>query len=119
MYEKVIVYDTVYLIKPLKFKQNDLIFSELKVEETKFVRNVYKEEIEKQRAINRARRQKIKTLEYGFEAGVGLKISDWGKDLSDKPQFGGNIGFLSLKKNQQYRIIIGIICECLSLELIF
>lgn len=108
VYEKVIVYDTVYLIKPLKFKQNGLLFSELKVEETKFVRNVYKEEIEKQRAINRARRQKIRTFEYGLEAGSGLKISDWGKELSGKPQFGENIGIWASKRISNTGLSLGL-----------
>ena len=93
VYEKVIVYDTVYVTKPIRLKQNGLLFPELKVEGTKFVRNVYKEEIEKQQAINKARKQKRKTLEYGLEAGIGLKNSNWGKELSNnKQQLGENIG---------------------------
>ena len=92
VYEKVVVYDTVYLMKPIKFGQNDVIFSDLKVEETKFVMDVYKGEIEKQRAINRARRRKIRTFEYGLEAGTGLHFSSWTKDFSKNPQFGENLG---------------------------
>jgi opacity protein-like surface antigen len=92
VYEKVVIYDTVYLMKPVKFKQNDLLFSDLKVEETKFVRNIYKEEVEKQRAINRARNRKIRTSHYGFEAGIGLKNSSWAKELSNQPQVGENLG---------------------------
>jgi hypothetical protein len=99
LYEKVIVYDTVYLEKPLKFKQNGLLFSEVKVEETKFVRNVYKEEIEKQRAIRKARKQKIRTFEYGLEVGIGLKNSSWGRELSNnKQQSGENIGVWASKR---------------------
>ncbi|WP_415328336.1 hypothetical protein [Chryseobacterium sp. MMS23-Vi53] len=92
VYENVVVYDTVYLMKPTKFAQNDVIFPEFKVEETKFVRNIYKEEIEKQRAINRARRRKVRTFEFGLEAGTGLHFSSWAKDFSNNPQFGENLG---------------------------
>lgn len=92
VYEKVVIYDTVYLMKPIKLRQNDVIFSELKVEETKFVRNIYKEELEKQRAINRVKKRKIRTFQYGFEAGIGLKNSSWAKELSNKQQFGENLG---------------------------
>ncbi len=92
VYEKVIVYDTVYLMKPVKFRQNDVIFPELKVQETKFVRNIYEEEIEKQKAINKVRNQKINSFHYGLEAGIGLKYNDWGKQLPNRPQVGENLG---------------------------
>ncbi|WP_042722038.1 hypothetical protein, partial [Flavobacterium sp. B17] len=45
VYENVVVYDTIYLMKPVKFKPNDLIFQIPKVEEKFFVRNIYKEEL--------------------------------------------------------------------------
>jgi opacity protein-like surface antigen len=93
VYENVVVYDTIYLMKPVHFKFNDLIFQSPKIEEKFFVRNIFKEELEKQRAKNRIRRQKINTFEYGIEAGIGLKYSDWAKAVSsDKPQFGENLG---------------------------
>lgn len=93
VYENVVVYDTVYLMKPVKFKPNDLIFQIPKVEEKFFVRNIFKEQLEKERAKNRIRKQKINIFEYGIEAGIGLKKSDWAKTVSsDKPQFGENLG---------------------------
>ncbi|WP_312901824.1 hypothetical protein [Chryseobacterium taichungense] len=93
VYENIVVYDTVYLMKPLKIKPNDLIFQEPKVEEKFFVRNIYKEELEKQRAKNRIRKQNINTFEYGIEAGFGFKKSDWTKIIStDKEQFGQKLG---------------------------
>lgn len=94
VYENIVVYDTVYLMKPVKFKPNDLIFQIPKVEEKFFVRNIYKEELEKQKAKNRIRKQNINTFEYGIEAGFGLKYSDWTKSLisTDKAQFGQNLG---------------------------
>ncbi|MDQ0593229.1 hypothetical protein QFZ37_001598 [Chryseobacterium ginsenosidimutans] len=98
VYEKVVVHDTVYLMKPIKFKKNDLLFPELKIVETKFVRNIYKEELEKQRAINRARKQKASTFQYGFEAGIGIKNSSFTKGFTNKQQFGENLG-IWLSKN--------------------
>ena len=93
VYENVVVYDTVYLMKPLKIKPNDLIFQEPKVEEKFFVRNIYQEELEKQRAKNRIRKQNINTFEYGIEAGFGFKKSDWTKIIAtDKEQFGQKLG---------------------------
>lgn len=93
VYENVVVYDTVYLMKPVKFKPNDLIFQIPKVEEKLFVRNVYKEELEKRKAKNRIRKQNINTFEYGVEAGFGFKKSDLTKIIStDKEQFGQKLG---------------------------
>ncbi|MFY7814446.1 MAG: hypothetical protein ACOVRK_04565 [Chryseobacterium taeanense] len=93
VYENVVVYDTVYLMKPIKLKHNPLIFRLPEVEEKFFVRNIYNEELEKQRAKNRIRKQKINTLEYGIEAGIGLKYSDWTKAISkNHEQFGENLG---------------------------
>ncbi|AZA58302.1 porin family protein [Chryseobacterium shandongense] len=89
VYEKVVVYDTVYLLKPIRFKFNDLQFPELKTEEKFFVRNIYKEEMEKERAKNRIRKQKSKIFEFGIEGGLGLKNSGWTKAVSaQKAQFG-------------------------------
>ncbi len=80
-------------MKPLKIKPNDLIFQEPKVEEKFFVRNIYQEELEKQRAKNRIRKQNINTFEYGIEAGFGFKKSDWTKIIAmDKEQFGQKLG---------------------------
>jgi len=93
VYEKVVVYDTVYLIKPLHFKSNDLIFGSPKVQEKSFVRNIYQEELEKQRAKRRISGTKNNSFEYGIEAGIGFKKSEWSKVFSaDKEQFGENIG---------------------------
>lgn len=94
VYENIVVYDTIYLMKPVKFKPNDLIFQIPKVEEKFFVRNIYKEELEKQKAKNRIRKQNINTFEYGVEAGFGFKKSDWTKSLisTDKTQFGQKLG---------------------------
>lgn len=98
VYEKVIVYDTVYLLKPLHFKKNDLIFPELKVQETKFVIDIYKQELEKQRASRRARLRKPVTFQYGIEGGIGFKSINWTVQNSEnKAQFGENLGLWASK----------------------
>ncbi len=109
VYEKVVVYDTVYLIKPLKFKQNGLIFPELKVQETKFVRNIYKEDLDRQRVSKRALKSKTKTFEYGLEAGIGFKKTAWTATHPDsKPQFGENLGVWFSRDffNSQWSLIL-------------
>ncbi|SMP24899.1 hypothetical protein [Chryseobacterium profundimaris] len=106
VYEKVVVYDTIYLFKPVRIKPTGLILPQPKVEEKFFVRDIYKEELEKQKAKNRIRKKKINTFEYGIEAGIGLKYSDWNKAISsDKPQFGENLG-IWFSKNILSRISI-------------
>lgn len=92
VYEKVVVYDTIYLLKPVRFTSNGLLFSEPKVQEKFFVRNIYKEELEKQRAKNRIRKQRSGIFEYGIEGGFGIKNSAWTKAIStERAQFGENL----------------------------
>jgi hypothetical protein len=89
VYENVIVYDTVYLIKPVKFKQNDVILPDLNIQEKFFVRNIYEEETERQRAKSRIRKQQANLFQYGIEGGIGFKNSSWAKELSgDRGQSG-------------------------------
>ncbi|WPO81778.1 outer membrane beta-barrel protein [Chryseobacterium sp. JJR-5R] len=93
VYENITVYDTVYLIKPVKFRHNEVILPDMEIREKFFVRNIYKEEIDKQRAENRISRQKRPLFEYGIEGGMGLKNSTWAQELSsDRQQFGGHFG---------------------------
>lgn len=91
VYEKVVVYDTVYLLKPIRFKPNGLLLPEPRLEEKFFVRNIYKEDIEKQRAKNKIRKQKSGASAFGIETGFGLKMSDWTKAVSNQnAQLGEN-----------------------------
>lgn len=93
VYEKVTVYDTVYRFKPFPFRQREVILPELKVEETKFVRNIYKEETERQRASRRVRLQRPATFLYGAEGGMGLKNTGWTTESSGQnSQFGEYLG---------------------------
>ena len=95
VYEKVVVYDTVYLMKPLKFRLNDVVMKTPIVQETKFVTDAYKQEIYKQRASRRARLRKPVTFQYGIEGGFGIKSANW--SLENKPQFGENLGIWASK----------------------
>lgn len=93
VYEKVTVYDTVYRFKSLPFRQRDLMLPELKVEETKFVRNIYKEETDRQRASRKARLRQPATFFYGIEGGIGLKNTGWTRENSgNNNQFGEYLG---------------------------
>lgn len=93
VYENVTVYDTVYLIKPVKFRYHEVIFPNMEIREKFFVRNIYKEEMDKQRAERRVSRRRLPLFEYGIEGGMGLKNSSWAQELSsDRQQFGEHIG---------------------------
>lgn len=99
VYEKVVVYDTIYLLKPVRFTPNGPLFSEPKVEEKFFVRNIYKEELEKQRTKNRIRKQRFGIFEYGIEGGLGIKNSSWIKAIStERAQVGENFNIWISKK---------------------
>lgn len=91
VYEKVIVYDTVYLEKAIKLKPTNLILSSLEIQEQEIKeinRNLDKEELDEQ-----IKKLKIKTFQYGIEAGIGFKKASWAENISDKnQQFGQNIG---------------------------
>jgi len=82
VYEKVIVYDTIYLEKAIKLKPANLMLSSLEIEE---------EEIKE---INRSNNQKkleeqikklrTKSFQYGIQAGIGFKKASWAEMLSEK-----------------------------------
>ena len=108
VYEKVTVYDTVYRFKSLTFKLKDLILPELKVEETKFVWNVYKEEIDRKRASRRAQLRKTATFLYGIEGGAGLKNTSWDTGNSGNNQFGEHLALWASKSffNNRFSIML-------------
>ncbi|KMQ69524.1 hypothetical protein ACM39_00185 [Chryseobacterium sp. FH2] len=92
VYEKVVVYDTIYLEKPFKSKFKDIYLTLLSVQE-KEIKDVLKEKLKNKRFNQKIRKQLANRLEYGIEAGLGLKNSNWARELSsDKQQFGENIG---------------------------
>ena len=93
VYENVIIHDTVYLMKPVPLKQNDFIFPDLTIREKFFVRDIYKERIDKERAKKRIRIQKPPLLVYGIEGGTGFKNSGRAQELSKtRQQFGEYFG---------------------------
>ncbi|MBB4806007.1 hypothetical protein HNP38_001279 [Chryseobacterium defluvii] len=92
VYEKVIVYDTVYLEKSLKLKPGTVSFSHLNIQE-KEIRNIVRENIAENKTNSNRQNQSATSFQYGIETGAGLKKSSWAKELSDqKQQFGENIG---------------------------
>jgi len=92
VYEKVIVYDTIYLEKPLNLKSKSLITHPLTVSERE-IKNVYKEDLDKQKSRKKIKRKIFNTFQFGVEAGIGFKDSDWTAIASQKKQqFGENLG---------------------------
>lgn len=91
VYEKVIVYDTIYLEKAIKLKPANLMLSSLKIEEEEIKeinRNIDKEELEEQ-----IKKLRTKSFQYGIQAGIGFKKANWAEMLSEKnQQFGQNFG---------------------------
>lgn len=95
VYEKVIVYDTVYLEKAIKLKPANLKFSSLEIEEEEIKEinlNIDKEELEEQ-----IKKLRTKRFQYGIQAGIGFKKASWAKFSSEKTSISGKIleyGFL-------------------------
>ncbi|MCD0477697.1 hypothetical protein LPB90_04480 [Chryseobacterium sp. LC2016-29] len=91
VYEKVIVYDTIYLEKAIKLKPANLMFSSLEIEEEEIKeinRNIDKEELEEQ-----IKKLRTKSFQYGIQAEIGFKKANWAEFLSEKnQQFGQNLG---------------------------
>lgn len=91
VYEKVIVYDTIYLEKAIKLKPANLKFSSLEIEEEEIKEinlNIDKEELEEQ-----IKKLRTKRFQYGIQAGIGFKKASWAEMLSGKNQhFGQNLG---------------------------
>lgn len=97
VYEKVIVHDTVYIEKPLQLKSKNLVISPLLVSERE-IKDSYTENIEKQKNEKKIKRKLLHKFQYGIEAGIGFKNSDWTAFMSEnKQQFGENIGIWGSK----------------------
>ncbi|MCA6067621.1 hypothetical protein JI747_010565 [Chryseobacterium sp. RG1] len=97
VYEKVVVYDTVYIEKPLQLKSKNLVISPLLVSERE-IKDSYTENTDKQKNEKKIKRKLLHTFQYGIEAGIGFKNSDWTAFMSEnKQQFGENIGIWGSK----------------------
>lgn len=91
VYEKVIVYDTIYLEKALKIKPSGIRFEPSMIPNSVPV----KTQSEYISFVDTAKGITVQTrkFEYGAEAGVGLKNSSWAKESSEnKQQPGFNAG---------------------------
>lgn len=97
VYEKVIIYDTVYIDKPLQLKSRNLVILPLTIPETA-IKDIYNEELDKQKSSKIIKRKIFNTFQYGIEAGIGFKSSVLAKEISGKKQqFGENIGIWGSK----------------------
>ncbi|MBW8523952.1 hypothetical protein K0U91_01755 [Chryseobacterium chendengshani] len=97
VYEKVTVYDTIYLEKAVKNKLNDIILKESVIKEL-----VIENQLPQKPGKNRINKNKASGFEFGIEAGVGFKNSNWAKELSNgKQQFGQNSGIWISKSVSQ------------------
>lgn len=92
VYEKVIVYDTIYLEKSIKSKLNDISLPQLSILE-KEIKKISKEN-PTNNSIDQKKQEQLNThFQYGVEMGIGLKNSQWARELSNnKQQFGENLG---------------------------
>ena len=89
VYEKIIVYDTIYFEKAIKRKFRDISLALPTLNELSIKKRIFKVEEEKEIRKNSF----LYTFQYGIEAGIGFKKTPWAKELSnDKQQFGQNLG---------------------------
>ncbi|MFC7346190.1 hypothetical protein ACFQO9_05570 [Chryseobacterium zhengzhouense] len=91
VYEKVIVYDTIYLEKAIRLKPAFLTFSPLQIQHKEINSNhqiVDKTELEEQ-----IKKTSYTGFKYGIQGGIGFKNANWAKNFSGKQQqFGQNLG---------------------------
>lgn len=102
-----IVYDTIYLEKAVKLRPASLIFSSFQIQ-AKEIKNIQqntnKEELEEQ-----LKKISNNKLQFGIQAGIGLKKASWAENLSDKNlQFGQNLGIWISKSiiNPNFSLIL-------------
>lgn len=92
VYEKVIVYDTIYREKSINLKPADLMFSSLKIQERE-MKAINDQKIDDLELEEKIKKLRTKSFQYGIEAGMGFKKASWAEFLSEKnQQFGQNLG---------------------------
>lgn len=92
VYEKVIVYDTIFLEKAIKLKPANLLFSSLEIPE-KEIKEANNQIIGKEELEEQIKKLRTKKTQYGIQAGIGFKKANWAAMLSEKnQQFGQNFG---------------------------
>ncbi len=98
VYENVIVYDTVYLEKPLKIKLTEFSLKNSEIQQ-KELKDIMEQEINKEKNEEKARKKLAQRFEFGIEAGMGIKNSNWTINTSNnKKQTGENLGIWISKK---------------------
>jgi len=92
VYEKVIVYDTIYLEKAIKLKPAHLLFSSLKIQE-KEIKEANNQITDEEQLEEQIKKLRTKKFQYGIQAGIGLKKASWAENQSgNNQQFGQNLG---------------------------
>ena len=89
VYEKVIVYDTIYYEKAIKNRLQGINLTLPNLKELSIENRIFKTDEE-----NKLKKKSfLSKFQYGIEAGIGLKKTTWAKELSNgKQQFGQNLG---------------------------
>jgi hypothetical protein len=97
VYEKVIVYDTVYLEKAVKSRFNDVQISLPTVQDQPVENRIFKA-----KKITTTKKTFLQSFQYGIEGGVGFKNTTWARELNNnKQQFGENLGIWISKSVSQ------------------
>lgn len=92
IYEKVIVYDTIYMEKSIKIKPVGPIFPALKVQE-KEIRDISQYSLDKKEGEEILKKIPNSKFHYGIQAGIGFKNTDWAESIREKnQQFGQHLG---------------------------
>lgn len=92
VYEKVIVYDTIYLEKAIKLKPAHLLFSSFQIQGRE-IKTISQQELDKEELEEQLKKLQKTKFQYGIEAGVGLKNTTWTEAISGKKQqFGEHLG---------------------------
>lgn len=81
VYEKVIVYDTVYLEKAIKLKPAHFLFSSLEIQE-KEIKELSNQITDEEQPEEQIKKLRTKSFQYGIQAGIGLKKASWAENLS-------------------------------------
>lgn len=92
VYEKVIVYDTIYREKSINLKPADPMFSSLKIQERE-MKAINDQKIDDLELEEKIKKLRTKSFQYGIQAGIGFKKVSWAETLSGKDQqFGQDLG---------------------------
>ncbi|MBD8082082.1 outer membrane beta-barrel protein [Chryseobacterium caseinilyticum] len=91
VYEKVIVYDTVFVEKAIPLKRAGILLPLLKIH-AKEIRSINKN-VDQEKLKEEIEKIANRKFKYGILAGIGFKNASWSENISDKnQQFGQNLG---------------------------